>query len=1277
MTNILRLAVMAVVIAFCARSGRAIERGDILFHADFENGADAVISGPDGKAKTDGQIEKAPGRVGQCIVLDRGACIRWPQAGNLLRRQGTIEFWFKLQGRGREGNLLEIGGKNGARITHSSVQVTQSGLFYDTGKPIEMPSEDPIIRMLFSTPDPMCAKMGWGFYTLEHKLKKENAGAWHHAVFAWQDNKNETSFWVDGQKTVTWGVFASVLDTNDFGLGKTGCPVAIDEVFVYRRPLSAGEIISAWHRPENLKKGTGLALFAPMPKTPPIIDGKLTEGDWDLCSSAVIGMLSGLTGELASRQMMVQVCHKDGKLYLSAADVPDLFGKYGSGAGDSLTIIGKGKEWVIGVDGKIQKGEGGKIASSFETGQWVLEAELPLEMFGYQKGSPIRFDVKRHYANQSEETMLCGAEGAQLVLLETPYPGIRVMDLGRLPEGSFKPKVAITSRSGSSTLVKIQTNPDDNSTTSSKTSGTPAYEQGNYKSLYWPQRVYEPELALDENNCQVIKMEAKVEGGGNFVQEVPYSFRKLPVITALDCGLDQETMIYCYIGNLPKGFLVQADILPMDADKALHSLNLDLARDGYTADKIIATADLPVGEYRVRARILSPKGNLIAENEAFLRKWTKYNWKTVKHLGDNEGTVMAPWTPIKTEKNKAECWGRTYVFGDNGLPEQMISQGLEMLAGPITVEAVVNGNALPAGKLKEISNAPDKLVVEGSLGDADNKVIVRSKMEYDGFLWVEIDPGGAVNGLDKLTVDIPLKDDLVPFRHYDDEDYRPKPGVDARFAYTQGYDRRGETPKGNGVVLERSWTPFMYLGCDKVGFQFLAENDRGWEPVENGKSVALIRQDKTLHLRLTLVAEKTPKEHLDNISFSLQATPTRPLPKFRQMKLDKNIGNMWMAAHADLWSGEYPGTAAPGSYIFRNDGHYRSFQAMSLREKVAMCPYNTSYEVSAIMWDVRKHYLDWMVAPGSFAIGGPFPYCAAMPRCCRQSDYPFLKLAEFAHYFDEINGEWMYLDDSHTIGCANSAHGCGWTDYKGLMHKNFPFIAQRNFAKRLHKMFLDRGKEPKVVWHMYHLVPAVVAFGGWITQGENLCPLYASQKTWDIEAICSKEGLRAQYTSQPRGVVDLFLCEPCNSVPYDWKKDPKGWGERNLAYLIVHDIALWAQYVPPKIVEKIFAAWDTFGMGEDDVAFIPYWDTQEAFRLVSGDAYASAYKRPGRVLFVIDSRPESPQDVAVSFDAKKLGLAGQLTARDLMTGETVTLDKDAFKVKFEKCGFRAVLVQVK
>jgi hypothetical protein len=403
--------------------------------------------------------------------------------------------------------------------------------------------------------------------------------------------------------------------------------------------------------------------------------------------------------------------------------------------------------------------------------------------------------------------------------------------------------------------------------------------------------------------------ELKAHANFDFIYE-PYSDR-------LDALVSTKLNPQLYAGaELEKAnAIVAADRLRV---AVLDAAGKELARgegavkDGAGNAQLQLPTPLPEGDYRVRLELL--KGEAVADQGEMPMTRKKFEWE--KSAIGREKVIIPPWEPVRESQVASResgkklpalsCWGRTYALQNNGLPSSMISQGGDVLGGPMRLTGVVDGkevaaqgakppkvtlipgekfpadfakyelanNACPvAGKdfqLEKTDGYAAEIEAQSELGPV--AVSVKSRLDYDGLYKVNLTltPRQAVT-VDSLTLTVPIANSANLYR----------------FSRYLDMNCLGTIPEGDGVLqkssnlpvhpaLTGSFAPVVFAGQYDHGLFWMAETDRGWSVDDTDDQVLLVREKGELSLKFRFIARPTTLDAPRTIEFAFIASPSRP-----------------------------------------------------------------------------------------------------------------------------------------------------------------------------------------------------------------------------------------------------------------------------------------------------------------------------------------------------------------------------------------------------------------
>ena len=268
--------------------------------------------------------------------------------------------------------------------------------------------------------------------------------------------------------------------------------------------------------------------------------------------------------------------------------------------------------------------------------------------------------------------------------------------------------------------------------------------------------------------------------------------------------------------------------------------------------------------------------------------------------------VMPPWTPMKYSENgnnvTTEMWGRKYISGDKSFLESVISQGEELLAGPIRIVETENGKDIVWGEFTNLlmNDSDEETVCIVSAAQSEAFLLnVSMKIEYDGCVdfGLTVAPQGTRPGrvmgydigqkpgykLTRLWMEIPLKSEVAKVFHMFPNSDITVNGKDVEKA---GFKQAGEVAD----IMQMPFMEQLFIGNDNVGFCVFAETDEGRQLDDKKRAVECIREKDEYILRIRLLDSEpynwiekdvTNGMNLLPITFRMGfiATPLRPFPE--------------------------------------------------------------------------------------------------------------------------------------------------------------------------------------------------------------------------------------------------------------------------------------------------------------------------------------------------------------------------------------------------------------
>ncbi len=728
--------------------------------------------------------------------------------------------------------------------------------------------------------------------------------------------------------------------------------------------VSLATIISPTQLHAADEKSPDKIVLAPMVKAP-AIDGKIADGEWN-DAYKVIGFLDRTTGfSLEPRTGYTLVGYDRENLYIAMSTElpPDgkLISKQKRDDGavvtdDSIEI------WIDPNRGNWADRKGDQryyqiIINSLGKRQDILfdpEKGVPntgWDLAGYTFGNRIDLEKKRWELELAIPWKSINADGSQLMgkgiglfvgrnfkqpwsqasfaiarvynfaatqeypefLLKPNAPVFREESLGEVFDAIFDYKLNIRNREGKDLALKVEASvagSDMPTKFFNKDVSVPADKAADFAvktDSGW--------FHKDADNT----LHIKVSANGEVLYQHQLTVKKPREKAWQIIGATEEAagLSIAYYPHLSK-LSVKYDLAAVDGAEKIKEVLVEvidhgkkailsetLAVNNKVAEKLLEMPSLADGTYTVSARMKT--GNDLSKplEKTFLR--IKFPWER-NTLGMTD-EVFPPFTPIQTKGAIVETVLRKHTMNGFGLWDSAISMNKELLAAPMTVELeTASGKTSWTTKKVTLQKAKPNSAVYQSTAESPAVVLkTTSSIEEDGCMKVEmqINPGKNPEEVKRLTVNIPLKDELAPFWHVLRE-IRSNPA--------------GKTPQGDGVIWDSTklgngptlgtFLPYIWLGGPERGMVWFADIDKGWSINDDQPAQVLTRKNGQLILSLNLIARPTKIEGPRTIVFGLQATPAKPMMSdWRKISADINAvpggaGFYW--GMLPVYAGKYP-----------------------------------------------------------------------------------------------------------------------------------------------------------------------------------------------------------------------------------------------------------------------------------------------------------------------------------------------------------------------------------
>ncbi|MGB9596341.1 MAG: glycoside hydrolase domain-containing protein [Candidatus Poribacteria bacterium] len=637
--------------------------------------------------------------------------------------------------------------------------------------------------------------------------------------------------------------------------------------------------------------------------------------------------------------------------------------------------------------------------------------------------------------------------------------------------------------------------------------------------------------------------------------------------------------------------------------------------------------------------------------------------------------VLSPWTDVMVQETEQfidiEVWGRKYRFAESPLPTEIITQDEKVLASPIRLVGIVNGNKI-LWERKGISLFNNNKTQATLFGwQANNSLIINitTQIEYDGMMRIDMvimPQEGSSQKINNLYLEIPLVKDRATLYHY--------------------WPGRWGSAENSGAIPEDGMTlpfrPFVWLGWEEGGLSWFTESDKGWQPKDGNRYIEITKQGDEVILRL-LMLESEPRRLPLTFTFGLQATPIKPIPKFfydwhichggnygiEKRPIQEGSSETVLDKMAEL---------GVKTLVFHEhwtpiQNYWETTHKSELRQLITECHKRGiklllyfGYEISTLAPEWGKLSDDVLVKTTQGNVTGGYH------RQPEQRDYIVCYNSVWQDHF--VNGiakaierygfDGVYLDGTiEPWACANERHGCGYRDVEGNLKPTYPIFAVRNLMKRLYVLI-----HPK---------------GGLVNPHQSTCcvtpTLAFCDSYWDGEQFGGGEladgtlkklplsAFRAEFMGKNFGV-------PCEFLVYE--KPPHWTYEHALAFTLLHDVLVRPGGFGKQLelISAIWKAMSDFGVGE--AKWYPYWRNQQFITTNSESIKVSFYVKNNEVLLVASNLSQEEIQGQISIESKVLKLENTFTsANDAITGEQIKLENNTLYLSMAP--MRAILVKMK
>ncbi len=728
---------------------------------------------------------------------------------------------------------------------------------------------------------------GQAIFTVYSVLKSicvGHEGEWHHVSVRWG---RKLELWLDGKKASEkdWvGAFGPMhfeAEETRMYLGCRGSSSGVEGEFA----LDDLEILG----PGGEQTPPYPLITCPTLTTPPTLDGVIGENEWQAAGrgTGFVGLNDPL---LVEDQTIVRVGRDADNLYvafectdpqkrpLEASFTERDAAVYQEDAVDIILQPGPDKfpyyqlvTNCIGTrfDMKLAQGDGRwakdinwnpdtTIGTSQEPGRWVAEISIPWADLG---GAPADGDHWR--------VNFCRDADAASRLSSWSYTGgnfhttsnfgemvfrdddraMRLTELSGWTEGRLRARLDLAGRAFDPPVTATAQVVDQTATTVLETS----------KDLI-DSKNFLMEAPPLTSGSYVLTLTAGTDDTPFYYHRFPFTVQKVYDISVAGYPYEGKLWVRSNVGGIedpPAGMIARATLTGEGGDAS--SCEIPEFNDRGVGNGAMDITGLAPGTYRVTSQALAPDGTVLGEAEA---EYTHYDkprfWRSTAGVNN---TVPIPWTPVQAAGGTTHVWGREYRFGTRILPEQIVNQGREVLASPVTLQTTLAGQSVDLAALAasavECTDERDIREATSTIGNV--AVSIRTTTEFDGLQMYEITltPDGEAR-LDSLDLRVPIKREYAHF-------LLPSSG---RFSPASELTDEG---------WQAAFLPQVWAGDDDIGLAFWGESDQHWLPRDK-QMLEVIPEGETAVIHAGIVRQGYSFNEPIRFAFGLMATPVKFLP---------------------------------------------------------------------------------------------------------------------------------------------------------------------------------------------------------------------------------------------------------------------------------------------------------------------------------------------------------------------------------------------------------------
>ncbi|MGA2258014.1 MAG: glycoside hydrolase domain-containing protein [Thermoguttaceae bacterium] len=617
--------------------------------------------------------------------------------------------------------------------------------------------------------------------------------------------------------------------------------------------------------------------------------------------------------------------------------------------------------------------------------------------------------------------------------------------------------------------------------------------------------------------------------------------------------------------------------------------------------------------------------------------------------------VIPPWTPVEVKGGDVGVWNRTLSLDGLGMARRVINGGVFQLAAPMRLVAVQDGKEIevPASAAKLVRQVESEADFTGAAEAAGLRFAARTHVEFDGFVNVNLDVAPAGNDaarVDRLFLEIALPAEEAT--HF----CTTAGGWSAVHDVLPDHWNSKTTSSG---MLVGDFVPYIWLTNSDRAMLWFADHDKGWnhEPNKSLPTQEIVRTSGKVYLRVNFFQVPIEVKRPRTITWGWQTFPSRPLPPGWHATFCASgppiphTRNSYFWCDAD-WAVLWPYYCSPFPWHLDKSKEILAQAGKDLRHRP--CVGSIAHSIGRYQdYDGNQFpglAVDWGASPGQ--IGNSDVTSSKGP-----NDF---RLWHYQRWVREAGFRGLYVDENYLGLEENFLTGNAYWRNDGLLQRAYNYVGLRDYFKRMKVMFHQNNVPAPNLWQ--HITSGA-AYHAWLGdvffEGENVEP---TDLNYDYIEVLPAGRMRAIGSSVCAGGVMTMMCQSDRHRSPSYLKH----NHQFLGWVMAHDILPEQLPLYPKLVEAGH-------LWADKVTFLPYWKPSP-FTTKQTDCLVSAHLADGRALLWIVNKSREDADVKVTVDWKAIGMdPNKVDVTNAETGVRVSPAGHGFTVPVLQRDFVPVL----